>query len=192
MKGVILASAFITWMSAALATGDEGDATLDRVLARIASEAGNSVRFREEKTLSFLDSPLVTYGRLRLEAPDKLIRETAGQSGARFVVSSSTLVIEEAGKAPKEMRLDDYPALRGMMDTMRALFTGDLSILNRLYRIKLQTDGAAWAMELRPREDAISRFVTAIKVSGREARIRTIETLESGGDRVLMTILQDG
>ena len=55
-----------------------------------------------------------------------------------FTLEQIREVIEEAGKDPREIRLDDYPALRTLMETMRAVFAGDLAVLKRLYRIGLE------------------------------------------------------
>jgi len=186
--------AFLAGMSAVAVAGQETAAALDRLMVRIAAAAATSqiVRFREEKSLSFLESPLVSYGRLRMEGPDKMIRETEGAGGTRYVVSSSVLVVEEAGREPREMRLDDFPALRDLMATMRALFSGDRALLEHLYQVDLEVSEAGWTLNLTPREKDISRFISALRVSGRGARIETIETREAGGDRDLMTILDDG
>jgi hypothetical protein len=61
--------------------------------------------------------------------------------------------------------------------------------LKDLYRIEFAEDDTGWTLDLDPRETDISRFVSKIKVSGRGGRIGVIETLETGGDRVLMTLL---
>ena len=191
-RASVLAAVFVSAWTLALARSPGAPAEdLDLLMAHIASAATSTVRYREEKTLSFLDSPLVSHGTLRFEEPDKLIREIDGSTSTRYLVTTSSFIIEEGDRVPKEVPLDDYPALRALMQTVRAVLVGDLAVLEGLYRIEFAQDETGWTLGLDPRDTDISRFVSKIKVSGRDGHVRAIETLETGGDRVLMTFLRD-
>ena len=48
-----------------------------------------------------------------------------------------------------------------------------------------------WRLLLRPRDPQMEEFVSEIRLSGGGNRINAIETIETNGDRSVMTITQD-
>src|SRR3984885_12363894 len=52
-------------------------------------------------------------------------------------------------------------------------------------------DGQNRTMALQPRDPKVQAMVNEIRISGRNDRIDTIETIETGGDRSVMTVLPD-
>jgi hypothetical protein len=88
--------------------------------------------------------------------------------------------------------LREQPALRALVESARATLAGDRALLERHYRVQFSGPRDAWRLQLVPRDAQVRGYVESITLSGAAARVQRIETLESSGDRSVMTILHDG
>jgi 16S rRNA U516 pseudouridylate synthase RsuA-like enzyme len=90
------------------------------------------------------------------------------------------------------LSLKEQPALRALVESIRATLAGDRAQLERHYQVQFSGKENAWQLRLVPRDTQLRSYVESITLNGAGARIQRIEALEGAGDRSVMTILHDG
>jgi hypothetical protein len=164
------------------------DWSIDTLMAALASVAEVEAVFHERKELAVLEQPLELSGVLRYRAPNDLQKEVLSPEPVRYAIETDRVVIEQPDGRREEFSLDQYPLLRVLTESMRATLAGDLMTLQRLYRLQLSGDQPDWTLRLEPLDADVARRVTAVVIHGSDRTILSVETLESGGDRSIMTI----
>jgi hypothetical protein len=164
------------------------DWSIEQLMAGLAEVPEVEAVFHERKEMTVLEAPLELSGMLRYRAPDALEKEVLYPEPVRYAILADRVVIVQPDGRRQEFALDQYPLLRVLTESMRATMAGDLATLTRLYRVALSGDQAAWQLRLEPLDETVAQRVTAIIISGSGQRVEGVETLESGGDRSVMTI----
>ena len=94
-------------------------------------------------------------------------------------------------KVNRELKLRDYPALWGFVESIRSTLGGDIKSLERFYRVELEGEPADWRLFLVPLDSKMNEVISLVRIDGSQARIDTIEVQETGGDRSVMKIHED-
>lgn len=181
----LLVQIFMLVPGAATAVPEWGIQDLMNQLATVTQVEAN---FTERKTLAILREPLVSSGMLRYRSPDYLQKQVVEPRPETYEVKAGHLFIEVPGEGRKEIDLDQYTTLRAIVEAIRATMAGDLNTLARYYRIEASGQAEGWTLRLEPRDEEMAHYITAILIGGRDVRVLAIDTLESGGDRSVMTI----
>jgi outer membrane lipoprotein-sorting protein len=147
--------------------------------------------FVERKTLSIVTTPLEFSGTLAYTAPDRLEKRTLLPKPESMVLQGDKLVLENARSQRRTVVLSDYPVIWAFVESIRSTLAGDLTTLNRFYRVSLEGDPGAWRLLLIPSEPAMQKVVREIHIAGAKSRIASIEIIETGGDKSVMTITED-
>lgn len=149
-------------------------------------------RFVERRYLAILTAPLESSGTLTYVAPDRLEKHTLAPRAESLVLEHGQLTLESSEpKRRRTIRLEDYPVIGIFVESVRSTLAGDLDLLNRLYQIALEGDERKWRMVLKPGDPKMQEVVSEIRLSGSRNWIGSIEFLEPGGDRSVMTITRD-
>lgn len=162
------------------------------LMDELGGRSGGHARFVEKKYLAVLDQPLEQHGELSF-APGRLEKLTLSPKHERVIVEGDALSIETQGrKKPRRLRLQDYPALWGLIEGMRATLSGDLASLQRFYTVALSGPREDWELVLAPREQAMRKVVELIRIRGIDGNVRRVELVEAKGDRSVMQVFEDG
>jgi outer membrane lipoprotein-sorting protein len=189
----VIAGVFVGRALAAHGETAELPFDLQRLMAELAKNGPGTVRFAEVKTSALLKQPIETAGTLTYTAPARLERHTLAPRDERFVIDRDTLVIERRSSGERrELKLGDYPAVQAFAESLRGTLAGDLAALRRYYRVELDGTWADWRLVLLPSDLQMAELVQRVVIAGDHGRIRRIETLETSGDRSVMTITKDG
>jgi outer membrane lipoprotein-sorting protein len=156
----------------------------------LSSVKKSEASFTETKHMAMLEAPLVLSGTLSYDRPDRLEKKTITPYSERMSVEGNKLTFETKGKA-KVLALDQQPALRAFVESIRATRAGDLPALERFYQLDLNGGAGAWTLTLKPNDAAVRKQVRAIVMSGQNERILQVEVLETGGDRSIMVINEE-
>jgi hypothetical protein len=169
------------------ATGaDPGVEELMRSLAQVGSR---TARFVERKHVAILNTPLESSGTLIYTAPARLEKHTVAPRAESLVLDGDRLTLEDKGRDQKRtIALAEHPVIQAFVEGVRSTLAGDLATLNRFYQVALDGNERRWRLTLRPREQRMQDFVSEIRISGSLDRIRTIEIVETEGDRSVMTV----
>lgn len=160
---------------------------LDQLMAQLKLRQHGHVLFTERHLTSVLDRPLESSGELFYDAPDRLEKRTTKPRSERLVLENGQLNFERHHKA-YHVALADYPQAAPYIDSIRATMAGDRPALERVFRVAFSYSGADWILALTPLDLHLAGELTAIRIEGSSAAIRTVTVQWVNGDRSVMTL----
>jgi outer membrane lipoprotein-sorting protein len=187
-QAALLSAAMTAGAPHAASAADWGVEQLMQALGEVKS---SKARFVERKHMAILSTPLDTSGTLLYTAPDRLEKHTRTPGQESLLLERDRLTIESPERKRRTVALQDYPVIWAFVESIRSTLAGDLATLARFYEVRLEGGVERWRLLLRPRDPQMEEFVREIRLSGSGSRINAIETIETNGDRSVMTITQD-
>jgi outer membrane lipoprotein-sorting protein len=163
------------------------DDTLGNLMALLAQRRHGVADFTQTQYLAVLKQPQRSEGVLSYDAPDHLEQRTLKPHPQTAVLDHGMLTLTR-GSRQRTVRLDEYPQLAPLIDSVRATLAGDRQALERRFELRLTGDLDHWQIDLTPRESGLSLGVQQIELNGERDRILQVEITQAGGDRSLMTI----
>ena len=165
---------------------------IDQLMQELAQVKTAKGRFVERKTMAMLNAPLESSGTLVYTAPGRLEKYTRLPKPETLVLDKDKLSIEYKDRGQRRtLALQDYPVIWAFVESIRSTLAGDLATLNRFYRASLAGSEEQWRLSLQPVDAKIQTVVKEIHIGGSRSNVRTIEIIETEGDRSLMTITED-
>lgn len=174
-------------LAAGVALASDGGETLGNLMALLAQRRHGVADFTQTQYLAVLKQPQRSEGVLSYDAPDHLEQRTLKPHPQTAVLDHGMLTLTRASRQ-RTVRLDEYPQLAPLIDSVRATLAGDLPALQRRFEIRLAGDLDHWQLELTPRESGLASGVQRIQINGERDSILQVEVQQGGGDRSLMTI----
>jgi outer membrane lipoprotein carrier protein LolA len=182
----------LLWPILLLSAADAAAWDIEQLMQELARVKTAKARFVERKHLAILTAPLESSGTLTYVAPDRLEKHTLSPRSESLLLERDRLTLESGEpKRRRTIRLEDYPAVGIFVESIRSTLAGDLALLNRLYQVALEGDERRWRLVLRPGDPKMQEMVREIRIGGSRNWIGSIEVLEPGGDRSVMTITRD-
>lgn len=156
--------------------------SLDELLARFRQVQGFECRFREEKRIALLRTPIVSEGTVHYARPGRLVRRVV-QPGAQVVLVDGGRLRMRDGDRVETIDLASQPIVRSFVDTFGQLLAGDRAALERTYQLAYETrEGSQWTLALRPRGPPLDRFLREIRFEGDGIALRAMVMIEVSGD----------
>lgn len=165
-----------------------GDALAETVMARLAAVPARRTAFTEEKTLAQIDGALRSQGELIYRRPDYLEKNTTWPQPERLVIDADRLIITAGNDAPRVVDLRGQPALRALVEAMRAPLSGDLATLRRDYAVQATGTPDRWRIVLTPAAQAAAQpagqapLLRRVTLTGTGGDVAAIELVQSNGD----------
>jgi len=194
----VVASAFALGLCGAMpvlaqarsASEEAGDERLRCVLAAVAAQPLTAAPFIERRVSALAATPLESRGTLSFNPAGLIEKQTTSPLRERVTISPETVTIDAGdGKPVTVIKLEAQGALTGYGLGLRALLSGNEKLLRQVFDTRMTGTFENWKVHLLPREPALKRGIRHIMVSGSGARLRLIETSETGGDTIEMTII---
>ncbi|KAA3628729.1 MAG: outer membrane lipoprotein carrier protein LolA [Proteobacteria bacterium] len=161
----------------------------DALMAALSEHPVFSADFIELRSSFFLARPIELKGRIEFDADRRMEKVIFEPFSERIVIDDEAVVIHrvnEEGKAAttKTTRyaLANYPFLSKAVRGVSNIFAGDRTLLEELYEWDLKGDRDAWSLVLRPDNERLAEFITAITVRGSGGVINYIHSQEADGD----------
>ena len=166
---------------------------LQALMREMAEVPASRTRFVETRHLAMLTQPLQLKGSLSYDRPNRLAKHVESPFDETLTVDGEALSLVNRTKGEQRfLSLREQPALRALVESVRATLAGDRAQLERHYRMEFSGPRGAWRLRLVPREAQLRAYVESVTLSGSGARVQRIEALEASGDSSVMTILHDG
>lgn len=160
---------------------------LSQLMKLLARRKQGEVSYQQEDYFAILDQPVPSSGVLIYRAPDRLEKRTLRPKAASLVVEGDELTVER-GQRTFRMPLSAYPQLAPLVDAMRDTLTGNEQGLERVFKVSLTGPRQNWKLRLVPLDRAVARKVSRVEIAGSGDAIRSVEILQVGGDRSVMTL----
>jgi hypothetical protein len=180
----LLGASIPWWTQAATST----DADLSEVMSALSKVRAAHGRFIERKYLSILSEPLVLEGTVRYRAPDYVRKEYDDPDSEAYEIRGDNLTIELPDGRRRDLSIDEHPVLRAFVESYRGTLAGDLETLNRYFDLALSGPMDGWRLRLTPRRAELAEYLSAVVMHGSGGKVLRVETLESSGDRSVMTV----
>lgn len=171
--------------SSALASAPEaaadGGATA-ALVAGLAQTPPTRTAFAEARFSPLLDQPLVSKGELAWLGGEHLRREVSSPFVETSEITGNEVAMTRPPHGTRHFSLDRAPALKGLLDSLVAVLSGDAAALKA--RFEARVDGAAdsaWTLTLRPRDEAARRRLSLIRLDGHAESLRCMEISEARG-----------
>jgi hypothetical protein len=158
-----------------------------QLMQSLAQRGAERASFVEKKFIAILDQPLESSGELRYVPPDRLEKRTVRPRPELLVLDGDRLSIER-GKQKHSLRLQEYPEIAAVVDSLRGTLAGDRKALERVYRLELHGSPERWTLVMFPADPKLAAMVLRIDVTGTSDRVRSVEILQADGDRSVMTV----
>jgi len=155
---------------------------------RAASTSNSRATFVELKYIAALQQPLESSGELFFNAPSRLEKHTLKPKSETLVLDGDKLQITRSNGRKMSLSLSDRPEISGFVESMRSTLLGDRAALERYYQLDAEGSMNEWQLQLTPKADSMRKIISAIRVTGSDAQIKTIELKQVDGDRSVMTI----
>ena len=178
-------AAFPLLFAHAVPAADMGLAELMDTLGEVRAAEG---AFTERKYLSILSEPLILKGRVRYRAPDYVRKEYDDPDSESYEVHGENLTIEFPDGRRRELSIDEHPVLRAFVESYRGTLAGDLETLEKYFDLELTGDMHEWQLRLTPLHNDLAEILRAVVMLGRGSTVYSVQTLEVGGDRSVMTL----
>ena len=163
---------------------------LAQLMASMAEVRESRARFSEEKHLSLLTEPLRLTGTLRYVRPDQLEKSVTHPDIESLRVNGDRVEWQRQ-KRTRTLSLRSQPQIWALVDSIRATLAGDLPSLNQHYWVKFEGDRNRWKINLEPRQDTVSQFISSIRLEGSANQLRRVEIIEANNDSAVMHIEED-
>jgi len=160
---------------------------IDTLLQSLAKTRAARATFTEKKYLALLGRPLESSGQLRHVPPGPPEKPPVEPKPETLLVDGDTVVIER-GRQRHTLQLQEFPELAGFIDSIRGTLAGDRRALERSFRLKLDGSSERWTLTLTPTAQKLLTTVHLIEIAGVRDNVRSIQIVQTDGDRALMTI----
>jgi len=161
---------------------------LQQLMAALAQVPARESRYNEKKTLALFKAPAESSGVLSYRRPDHVEKHVLQPKDEAISVDGDQLTWSGANGRKRSLRLQDNAVAAALVNSIRATLAGDLPALQRYFTVKLDGAQAHWTLALTPIDDALRRNMQSMRIEGSGDHVASIEVLESGGDRSLMSI----
>jgi len=162
-------------------------APLDELMARLAQRRHGVADFEQTQYLAVLKQPMHSSGVLTYDAPDRLEQRTLKPHVQSMLLDHGMLTLQR-GSRQRTLRLQDYPDIAPLIDSVRATLAGDQAALEQRFDLSLDGNLDHWQLQLQPRDPKLAALVRHIRIAGERDAILEVELQQSDGDRSLMSI----
>ena len=164
---------------------------VEQLMRELAQVKSSKARFTERREIAILSQPVESSGTLLYTAPDRLEKHTVSPRAESLVLERDRLTVEsKALNQSRTFALRDHPGIGAFVESIRATLAGDIETLNRHYQVSLEGRESGWRLTLKPTDAGMRKFVSEIRLEGKQAEIVSIEIAETNGDRSVMTIIK--
>lgn len=167
---------------------DEGvPFTLSRLVAELAPSDGVfESRYRQSIGSSLLEDSTEITGEIRYRLPGHFRKSEHGrETGQRVIEIDGATVRIRDQDGERTFLLDNAPTLEALMNSLRALASGDAEVLAQTFHASASGDWSGWALEL---ESKASPSGTGGGKQGLEQPGRALEVVLEGSGRLIERI----
>ena len=167
-------------------------ADLMQTMAQINSfKAG----FEEIKDFAFFTDAVKVSGSLSYTKPSYLKREVTSPHQEVTIIKDDIISIERERTGEndntqnQQLSIDVHPAVRTLIESIRATFAGDLKVLQKYYQLTFGGNENAWQLVLHPLQDQVAEYVRQVEIFGSGREVNKIITIEADDSESEITIV---
>ena len=185
---------FCLWLFSAPVYSDS-NWSLDMLMQALSEVNSLKAEFEEVKTLSIFSSDVTVKGWLNYTRPNYIERQIVSPHRELTIIEDDQIrIAHEAGKEDNNAReqtlsIDVHPAVRTLIESIRATFAGDVAVLKNYYNLMFSGTRENWLLTLEPITEKVKEHVRQVKISGSDRNVTKILTIESDESESEITIV---
>lgn len=159
--------------------------TLENILARMKPKDVVQIHYIETRHIGMLSSTWHGSGYLYSAAPDTFLKHQNEPEEDIMAVEGMQLYYSKpATKSHHQMRIDENDNMTSSLAALKAMMTGDLSYLRKLYDLQLTTSDRGWRLQLIAKQPESNNNAVQVTLQGSsEQAVHQMEVLLPDGDR---------
>jgi len=162
--------------------------SVNDLMAALAARGSADATFTERRYVPVLDAPVQSSGTLRFVAPDRIEKHTLQPRSESLLLAGDQITLRQ-GQRTRSLTLTDLPDNGLAISSLRGTMAGDLAALRRGWAVALHGDRRLWTLSLTPASQAVTQYIEAVLIEGREDQIDRIEIRQADGVRSVMQIM---
>jgi hypothetical protein len=142
---------------------------LNRIAEQVDRHAVVRAEFTQSKRMAALKRPLVSSGRLVFSRQHGVLWQIERPYRMSYVLGAESITEIAADGTRRTRGMREVPGLAQVGRVFRALFAADIAALSDDFDIGVQEDSGdreMWAIELRPRQQQLARFLLRLRLTG--------------------------
>jgi Outer membrane lipoprotein carrier protein LolA-like len=173
----------VAFLGLAILSGKAMGLSVPEIERLLQASARGSVSFVETRESPWLTFPVQSAGTMR-SGPNLLEKriETPRPETWRML-SDRVEWLGPDGTTTKQILFTQSPGLAVLADTLRRVVAGDLTNLDRTFRMETRGDHDNWILRMNPRGGDAARYLDYVEVEGGRGEIRVITVVERQGER---------
>jgi hypothetical protein len=177
MLGVVLATtALAGWARAAPPPEPAA------LLATLQQPPPTRTEFFERRQSPLLRAPLLFGGELQRPAAGVLVKQTRTPHRERTKIQAEQVTVEREQEKPRRFSLRRAPELRALTASVEAVLGGDLALLQKHFRLRMEGSAQAWVLQLEPRDKRLAKRVEALRFLGSAQELRCMDLVLTGAE----------
>jgi hypothetical protein len=160
---------------------DSAAPDIARLIAALAQPTPATTAFHERRASPLLAEALGFSGELQRPAPGVLIKTVSQPYRESTRIADGRVTVEREGQPPRRFSLSRAPELLALTASFEAVLSGDLALLERHYRLRMEGSADSWQLRLLPRDARLARRLVGLSMRGAGAHLRCID-LDLVGD----------
>jgi hypothetical protein len=143
--------------------------TLDRIVEQIDRHAVVRTEFTQSKQMAALKRPLISSGRLVFSRRHGVLWQIERPYRMSYVLGAESITEIAADGTRRTRDISEVPGLAQVGRVFRALIAADIAVLSGDFDVGVQEDsgdGKMWAIELKPRQQQLARFLHRLRLTG--------------------------
>jgi hypothetical protein len=159
--------------------------TLENILARMKPKDFIQIHYTETRYIGMLSSTWRGSGYLYSSAPDTFLKNQKEPEEEIMAVEGMQLYyFKPANKSHHQMRIDENDNLTSSLAALKAMMTGDLSYLRKLYDLQFTSSDGGWRLHLIAKQPESNNNAVQVTLQGSgEQAVNQMEVLLPDGDR---------
>ncbi len=151
--------------------------------------------FEEIKDFAFFTDAVKVTGSLSYKKPGYLKREVVSPHREVTIIEDDIIHIERERNGDndesrkQQLSIDVHPAVRTLIESIRATFAGDLDVLQKYYQLAFTGDKNTWHLVLQPLQQKVIEHVRQVEIFGSGREVNKIITIEADDSESEITIV---
>ncbi len=161
--------------------------TLENILARIKPKNVVQIHYLETRYIGMLSKTWYGNGDLYSASSDTFLKHQKEPEQEIMAVEGTQLYyFKLATKSHYQMLIDENDSMTSSLTAIKAMLSGDLSYLRKLYDLQLTSTDSEWQLHLTARHSEPNNKAVRVTLKGpSEQEIRQMEVFLPDGDRTV-------
>ncbi|MDF1749510.1 MAG: hypothetical protein P1V34_11630 [Alphaproteobacteria bacterium] len=153
----------------------------------LAETTEGKVRFREFRTVSYLNAPIELSGYV-MRRGNRIEKHILSPFQESIVIDGDTVDVDTAEGEHHRFDVNDHGLIKGLATALQATLSGNLLVLEKQFDVILSGAPTGWTLHLTPLEADLRQVLPGITLTGVNGLVETIEIEGEHGDISMMTL----